>query len=301
MTIACAWWDESDGLKRITAIADARAAVEKTKGLWEPLSDRTVKLFAVDVRCHELENGLDTNRGGAWVNPYYETQIGIAFAGYCFEALTIIAIVSRYLASLSTEGTQSKPQPQDIARFISEIVARYLNSHKEPEHQSVQYLVFGFAPGTNRPWLAELKYRKGKKLKDEFHADFGKEGELFVIGDADICEEIVGQRILKDIRKRAARLEEGSGPDAAFEYEVEMARMDNAEKKAIEEMVLKKINSQYSRTVGGNLQKLEVHTAGESAVTSFTDDRNFDFSAGLPALNNDGLQYVSLVQFMGRT
>ena len=62
MTIACAWWDESDGLKRITAIADARAAVEKTKGVWEPLSDRTVKLFAIDVRCHELENGLDTNR-----------------------------------------------------------------------------------------------------------------------------------------------------------------------------------------------------------------------------------------------
>ena len=28
MTIACAWWDESDGLKRITAIADARAAGE---------------------------------------------------------------------------------------------------------------------------------------------------------------------------------------------------------------------------------------------------------------------------------
>jgi hypothetical protein len=137
MTIACAWWDESDGLKRITAIADARAAVEETNGLWEPLSDRTVKLFAIDVRCHELENGLDTNRGGAWVTPYHVTQIGIAFAGYCFEALTIIAIVSRYLASLSTEGIQSKPQPQDVFRFISEIVSRYLKSHKEPERQSV--------------------------------------------------------------------------------------------------------------------------------------------------------------------
>jgi hypothetical protein len=301
MTIACAWWDESDGLKRITAIADARAAVEKTKGVWEPLSDRTVKLFAIDVRCHELENGLDTNRGGAWVNPYYVTQIGIAFAGYCFEALTIVAIVSRYLASLSTEGAPAKPQPNDIARFIAEIVARYLKSHKETEHQSVQVLIFGFAPDTNLPWLAELKYRKGEKVKDEFHPDFGKEGELIAIGDADICDEIAGQRILRDIRKHAADLKEGTGEDAAFEYEVEMARMDNAEKKAIEEMVLKKVNNKYSRTVGGSLQKLEVHIAGERAVTSFTDDRNFDFSAGLPALNNDGLRYVPLVQFMGRT
>jgi len=301
MTIACAWWDESDGLKRITAIADARAAVEKTKGLWEPLSDRTVKLFAIDVRCHELENSLDTDRGGAWVNPYYVTQIGIAFAGYCFEALTIIAIVSRYLASLSTEGGPSKPEPKDIARFISEIVARYLKSHKEPKQQSVQFLVFGFAPDTNQPWLAEVRYRQGEKVKDEFHPDFGKEGELFAIGDADICHEIAGQRILKDIRKRAARLKEGSGVDAAFEYEVEMARMDNAEKKAIEQMVLNKINNKYSITVGGNLQKLEVHLSGERTVTSFTDDRNFEFSEGLPALNRDGLQYVSQVQAMGRT
>ena len=292
--------DESDGLKRITAIADARAAVEKSKGLWEPLSDRTVKLFAVDVRCHNIENGLDTSCGGAWVNPYYKTQIGIAFAGYCFEALTIIAIVSRYLASLATEGAQSRPQGQSIARFISEIVSRYLESHKRPEHQSVQFLVFGFEPGTDRAWLSEIKYSKGNKIKDEFHADPGKEGELFVIGDADICEEIAGQRILKDIRKRAARLKEGSGPDAAFEFDVEMARMDNAEKKAVEEIVLKKINSQYSMTVGGNLQKLEIHTSGESSIASFTDDRNFDFSAGLPPLNGDGLQYISLVQFMGR-
>src|SRR5260221_3202951 len=94
---------------------------------------------------------------------------------------------------------------------------------------------------------------------------------------------------------------QGSGVDAAFEYEVEMARMDNAEKKAIEQMVLNKINNKYSSTVGGNLQKLEVHLSGERTVTSFTDDRNFEFSEGLPALNSDGLQYVSLVQAMGRT
>ncbi len=76
--------------------------------------------------------------------------------------------------------------------------------------------------------------------------------------------------------------------------------MSNAEKKAIEEMVLRKINSEYSSTVGGSLQKLEVYVAADRAVAAFTEDRNFDFSAALPHLNGDGLQYVSLQQFMGR-
>jgi hypothetical protein len=127
-----------------------------------------------------------------------------------------------------------------------------------------------------------------------------KEGELFAIGDADICSEISGKRILDDIRKHAADLRKGSGPDATFEFEREKARMNNAEKKAIEEMVLDKINSKYTATVGGNLQKLEVHAAGDRTVTSFTDDSNFDFSVGLPDLNGEGLRYVSLSQSMGR-
>lgn len=141
----------------------------------------------------------------------------------------------------------------------------------------------------------------GVKIADEFHSAFGREGELFAIGAADICHEISGKRILNDIRKHEAGLKKGSGPDATFEFELEKARMNNAEKKAIEEMVLDKINSKYSATIGGSLQKLEVHAAGGRAVTSFTDDRNFDFSAGLPDLNNEGLRYVPLVQFMGRT
>jgi hypothetical protein len=174
MTIACVWWDQSDGLKRITAIADSRAAAEKPNGGWEPLSDHTIKLFAIDVRCHEMDGGLDIMRGGAWTNPYYSTQIGIAFAGYCFEALTIIAIVSRYLASLSTERARSTPEPRAIAKFISEIIERYLKSHKNPAQQTVQFLVFGISVIENQPWLAELRYSKGAKKTELFHPDFGK-------------------------------------------------------------------------------------------------------------------------------
>ena len=42
-------------------------------------------------------------------NPYYETEIGIGFAGYCLEALTIIALFSRVMEQLvdvAEEGTR---------------------------------------------------------------------------------------------------------------------------------------------------------------------------------------------------
>lgn len=300
MTIACAWWDESDGLRRITAIADSRAAVEKDDGEWEPLSELTVKLFAIQLRCHEFPNGLDTQRGGAWTNPYYVTEVGIAFAGYCFEALTIIAIIDKYLGSLATVGSPSLPEPKSIVGFISAIVELYLKQHRNPAMQTVQFLIFGFTPDAGSPWLAELAYRKGTKTKGALHLDFGKEGALFCIGDADICGEIEGQRTLRDIRKHSAELKEGTDSESKFEYDREQGRMSIAERKSIEEMILQKINSKYAATVGGSLQKIELHVAGNATVSSYTDDRNLRFADSLPNLNSDGLQYIPIVQAMGR-
>jgi hypothetical protein len=301
MTIACIWWDQSDGLRRITAIADSRAAVENNENEWVPLTELTIKLFSIQLRCHDLDAGLDPQRGGAWTNPYHVTEVGIAFAGYCFEALSIIAIVQKCLGSLVTEGSAFTPYPEKIFNFVSAIADRYLKTHTNPDRQSVQFLVFGFSPNTSSPWLGELRYRKGVKVRNSFHSDFGGEGELFCIGDADICHEIEGGRILRDIRKHAASLSEGSGSDAKFEYELEKARMDNAERKSIEEMVINKIKSKHAKTVGGSIQKLELYPAdGGGAVSAYTEDLNFELSNGLPSLNDEGLHYVSVNQRMGR-
>jgi hypothetical protein len=76
--------------------------------------------------------------------------------------------------------------------------------------------------------------------------------------------------------------------------------MKIAEKKAIEDMVLEKINSAHAKTVGGSIQKLELHLDGDTVVSSYTEDRHLDFVDGLPHLNRDGLQYVSVNEAMGR-
>lgn len=301
MTIACAWWDESDGSKRITAIADSRAAVEKEKHEWDPLTELTVKLFSVQLRCHVLDDCLDRAHGGAWINPYFKTSIGIAFAGYCFEALSIISIVQKCLGGLVTDGTQSFPQPEKTFKFVSAVADRYFKTHRNSKVQSVQFLIFGFSPDTNSPWLGELRYSEGSKLKEEFHSDFGREGELVCIGDADVCHQIESDTTIRQIRRHAAGLSEGTGDDAQFKYELEQARLIRAERKSIEEMVLQKINSKYAQTVGGSIQKLELYPAdGGAAVSAYTEDRNFELPERLPSLNDEGLQYVTVNQLMGR-
>ncbi|OKO85054.1 hypothetical protein [Bradyrhizobium sp. AS23.2] len=155
------WWDESSGLSRITAIADSRAAFEKKKHEWVPFTELTVKLFAIPLRCRELEKSRDTQRGGVWTNPYHVTQIGIAFAGYCFEALTIIALVEKCMGSLATMGSATLPEPEMTANFVEAMADRHPKTHTRTDTQSFQFLIFGFWPETKSPWLAELSYWKG--------------------------------------------------------------------------------------------------------------------------------------------
>src|SRR5262245_37154093 len=123
MTIVCCWFDRSFGRNRITAIADARAA-RKVNERWVPLAETTVKLFKADVKCHAMTD-QNFSVEGPWTNPYYRTEIGIGFAGYCFEALSIIALLSQCLEQLAFDGNdRPRPGPDGIVNFAKEIVVR---------------------------------------------------------------------------------------------------------------------------------------------------------------------------------
>ncbi len=72
---------------------------------------RLVSYFDCEL-CHHS----DEMYFGAWRNPYFETEVGIAFAGYCFEALTIIAHITRCLEEIvASEGDEPKPDPRNWA------------------------------------------------------------------------------------------------------------------------------------------------------------------------------------------
>ncbi len=72
---------------------------------------------------------------------YYQTEIGIGFAGYCFEALTIIALISRCLEQLSTNSEASpRPYSGGIVNLAKEIIVRYFRDHNVPDKQTVEFL-----------------------------------------------------------------------------------------------------------------------------------------------------------------
>ena len=302
MTIVCCWFDESSGRKRITAIADARAATQAPGGSWVPLSDTTVKLFRASVKCHSMDSFQ--KEAGSWANPYFQTEIGIGFAGYCFEALTVIALLSRTLEQLVQDGRgEPDPEPLGILNLAREIMERYFASHTNLAHQVVEILIFGFSPSTLEPWCGKVEKKPGKPSIMRDFTQPMKSNDFLAIGD--IAKETSFRASVEKLRRRISRHREdiapGSGEDARFEYDVEVSRHYLADKKIIEDLTLEKLESEFSTTVGGVLQKVEVYpTAGGAAVVSFCrDDQDFLLN-GLPHVTPASLGYVPIGEKMGR-
>jgi hypothetical protein len=297
MTIVCCWFDRSYGRRRITAVADARAAYKQGKQ-WIPLAETTVKLFKADVKCHAMA-ALDPC--GVWTQPYYQTEIGIGFAGYCFEALSIIALLSRCLEQLVIDGEdRPKPRPDGIVNFAKEIAARYFTSHSVPAQQTVEFVIFGFSPEKGEPWISFIFHNSRDGIRTEIFHHPMQEDRAYLIGDIDICHDLQphADEIIGRIRSHAAGLAEGGGEDAAFEHVQELARHQDAQKKILEELVLSKFPKRA--TVGGVLQKLELFQQGAAAVAAFTRDDRPHILHTLPVLHKAGLGYVSIDEVMGR-
>jgi hypothetical protein len=298
MTVVCCWLNNSYGQSRITAIADTRATQRWTDGTYKVLTETTSKLFRVRVRCHDL-NGLDLSTGG-WTNPYYETEIGIGFAGYCFEAQSIIALVTRALEDLAaTDGNQTKPHPAGIVGLAAKVVERFFAGHTNSREQEVDFLIFGYSPLNNLPWLWHVSHRPGagvtkKELPlgpDDFH----------VIGSITSSSNFVSS--LEELRGRISSHKKGlqgqSGPDGAFELDLEVARHEAADKKAIEEEALSKIESEFAHDVGGVLQKMEAYEVGGATAVTFTRDDQSYVLDRLPMVGAN-LGYIPIGERMGR-
>jgi hypothetical protein len=295
MTIVCCWFDQSYARPRITAIADSRAA-RRVSGQWEPLSDTTMKLFKVPVRCHRLRD-FDPDVAG-WRTPYYETEIGVGFAGYCFEAMTIIALFSRAMEQLvmvTDSDATPVPDPSGIAGLIGQIVSRYFASHSNAETHWVELLVFGFAKG--KPWISILRYNPQDHLATttrnpmELH-------QIYSIGDVENRHRRRLDEIIKRIKKHGDRLKKGKGHDAAFDHAREGARHKDAQKKFVEEVTIQQLEDEYSHTVGGSLQKVEVYWVGDHAVASLARESRPDILDGLPMVAAE-LGYMPIGEPMG--
>lgn len=293
MTLVCCWLDNSYGRSRITAVADTRAA-EFRNDDWHPRSEQTVKLFRIPVQCHRLDD-LDVATG-SWRDPYYRTELGVAFAGYCFEAMTIITLFARAMEQLVSQNGEPRPDPGGMTEILKRIVRDYFSGHTNREAQRVQFLLFGFA---DRPWIARVSYSPGGPV-DATAVEPLLDGRVHAIGDAGNASFTAStEEILQRITRHAQALRRGRAPDAVFGHDLEQARHRDAAKKFVEENVLAKIESEFSRTVGGFLQKLEVYPVGDGAAVAYTRESRSDILDNLPTAAVD-LGYMPVGEPMGR-
>lgn len=109
MTLVCCWLDQSYSRERITAIADARASFKDASGRWHVLVETTTKLLPVTVRCHRLSDFDPATSQLA--KPYRTTEVVIGYAGYCFEALSIIEMMRRCCGQLLTTSGSGRRWP----------------------------------------------------------------------------------------------------------------------------------------------------------------------------------------------
>lgn len=297
MTVVCCWLDESFGRKRITVIADSRAA-KKDRGQWKPFHETTLKIFRARVASHRLES-FDSSIG-AWNDPYALTEIGIAFSGYCFEALTIINMFTRCLEQLVTDGS-AKPmaEPRRIVDLLCKISQRYFNEHPDPDLQDVEFLVFGFSQSDHEPWVGKVTHSnaEGAHLKEwEYPL---RPDSLFAAGD--VGQNLVSQ--LNEVRVRVAKHSDGlqkKGFADFFEFDLERSRHHTGIKKHVEDAVLQALDDELHATVGGVLQKAELYLLanGASHLTFCRDDKHHILD-GLPNVGKE-LGYVPIVERMGR-
>ena len=205
MTLVCCWLDDSYGRSRITAVADTRAAVCKN-GNWHPLSDQTIKLFRVPVSCHRLDD-LDPGTGG-WRTPYFRAEVAIGFAGYCFEAMTIIALFSRVMEQLVSQAGEPRPEPDAMARILECIVTNYFASHTERKMHSVHFLLFSFSAG--RPWIAQVSHVPTGPIEPT--VEILRSNAVYTIGDAgDTAFKTFIEETLERISKHARELRDAGG------------------------------------------------------------------------------------------
>jgi hypothetical protein len=231
------------------------------------VTDTTEKLFAIPVRCHALDSL--TTVVGAWADPYFETTIGLGFSGSCFEALTVIAHVSRSLSALvAPNGDEPLPTGACLVNLIAKLCEGYFGSHSGDGDPILFLLVFGY--DGDKPWIGKVTYDKSKGVHQRF--TWATEKSLETVGDSALFEQYAD-----DLRRRIERHKQDVAkkpiqrtPGASFERNVEIEKHDLAERRSTEEAMLRGIESDFATSIGGVLQRLELFVEGGRVIAGFT-------------------------------
>ncbi|WP_143412420.1 hypothetical protein [Gluconobacter sp. DsW_056] len=294
MTIIACWLDESYGVKSLSALADARAS-SKVNGIWKVHSDATIKLFAIEVRCFKVDSmiyGL-----GAHVNPYYETNIGIGFAGHCFEALTVISHIQRAMNLLcSPDPGNPLPEPDGLLNLAKTIAERYLIDHQFGAHRDLEMVLFGWA-GPNDPWIGKLVWNKNnKEVSSELTTPTA--ADIVTVGDGYRASSALpfATKIRRKISRQIQRVLRWP---ATEQQEFSKAILSIEASKRIEQGIGELVENEFVKTVGGVRQKLAISYYTKRAYAAFTADDQPKLMDGLPSVcQHSTLEPIPIVSKM---
>ncbi|KGX47781.1 hypothetical protein Y600_5939 [Burkholderia pseudomallei MSHR3709] len=250
------------------------------------------------MHCHELAC-LDTVTG-SWRSPYFSTELGIGFSGACFEAMSIIALFQRCVGQLVDEGgVQSRPSPDGLANMLITITERWFKQHRYSNGMKVEFLLFGFSPLDGSPWVKQITRTSESDVSLTYSSVPLGPDETYLIGD--VTNEL--KNSLEDIRarifKHARNIKPQSDLDSIYEMDLAHARHLNADKKTVEHHILQDISSEYRATVGGVLQKMEVHDAGDGrGHVAFSRNMDLEILDFLPPVGAR-LCFVPVTEKMG--
>jgi hypothetical protein len=294
MTVACCWLNTAHGRWRITAIADSRASIGATA-----VTDDTVKLMPIAVKCHETSSfSAEFER---FINPYFETELGIGYSGDCFSAFNIVAHFSRAMAQLASDKKGDLPTSAGIAEALKALIDAFFSSAAENTKTStVQFLLFGYEPDTRQPWVAELtRKHPGATLMTIVNPIAAK--DFFCIGDGKNAKGFLGnvKALTSNIQGHARGLVLQAEQDAEFQLALEAAKHEIAQKKIIEEKALELIEDTFVASVGGQLQKLEVYRNACSGIVCQTAGLGHHILARIPSIP-PGLHIPIVREMMGR-
>jgi hypothetical protein len=299
MTIAYCWLDRSLSKERITAVADSRISRQLDDGSWVPMQNETIKLFRVPVRCYSM-NDLDCATG-TWRNPYFETELGLAFAGDCMEALSIANSFIRAVSQLVVDGpTRPRPEPSKLYQMLKDAGTHWLSSYAGSKLAQVHFLLFGYSDVDAHPWAARLMWPEPPPPNGSQFELPMRDDSIFVIGahkepkGHDFAQKL--RRLFQNKAGKKMNVEELS--KAGIEPDLERAKLLNADRMLIEDDIASLLMSAAEVTIGGTMQKLEVFPdAGGRAIVAFSRDDvgfGYDFQEVAPKL-----AYLSVAQRMG--
>ncbi|WP_157944624.1 hypothetical protein [Mangrovicella endophytica] len=296
MTLVSVRLDSSFGIHRITALADSRASIGREDGTFKTVNDTTTKLFALPIRCFRLD-GL-TPGIGSWDDPYYETQVGLGFSGSCFECLSLVAHISRAFGALiAPQGDEPRPEAGGLMNLAGTLITDYFDKHSGDGKPVALFLLFGFDDG--RPWVAKLTWRAATGLRQELI--WADENTLMTIGRDTLFEQYASKLRSKVNKHRDdVRAKSANAQDRDI-HELRVAQHDVADKKLVEEGMLRDIENEYFGSIGGVLQRLELSCQDGNVSAGYTrDDQPYIDGSQWSVTTRGALAPIPIVEKMGR-